>query len=230
MGNNLHDWCIENDKLHLLSEWDTEKNAPLTPDQIAPKIDKKVWWKCPDGHQWEASIWQRTYRKTGCPYCYGRKVIPGVNDLATLAPDLAAEWNHAKNEGLKPSEVACHSAKKVWWQCKQGHEWVATINNRSYGTGCPTCSNACKIEKLSQHAVRRGGSLSERRPQLAAQWHPFKNEGVSPSAVAAFSSKRVWWLCSDCGHEWSAVVASRSNGRGCPNCAAARRRKPRKSI
>lgn len=229
MGNNLHDWCIENDKVHLLSEWDTENNAPLTPEQISPKKREKVWWKCKYGHQWAVTIWQRTYRKTGCPYCAGKKAITGVNDLATLAPNLAAEWHPTKNEGLKPSDMACRSAKKVWWKCNQGHEWSATINNRSCGTGCPICSNARKSERLSQYPVKRKGALEEQQPLLAAQWHPVKNEGQSPSEVAVFSNKRAWWLCPDCGHEWSAVIASRSNGRGCPKCGT-RRRKPRKSI
>ena len=29
----------------LLSEWDFEKNAPLTPDDVTSGSDKKIWWK-----------------------------------------------------------------------------------------------------------------------------------------------------------------------------------------
>lgn len=38
----------------------------------------------------------------GCPYCAGRKVLPGFNDLASKSPDVAAQWNPALNGGLTP--------------------------------------------------------------------------------------------------------------------------------
>ena len=31
------------------------------------------------------------------------------------------------------------SVQKVWWLGKCGHEWQATVNNRSNGHGCPIC-------------------------------------------------------------------------------------------
>lgn len=57
----------------LLAEWDTEKNAPLTPDDIHKGSHKKVWWRCGDGHIWKAAIFSRTGRqKCGCPICAGK--------------------------------------------------------------------------------------------------------------------------------------------------------------
>jgi hypothetical protein len=36
--------------------------------------------------------------------------------------------------------VTSSANKKVWWQCSIGHEWEATVNNRSSkGSGCPYC-------------------------------------------------------------------------------------------
>lgn len=64
-----------------------------------------------------------------------------------------------------------------------------------------------------------GESLAELNPELAAQWHPSRNGGVRPGDVTLKSGLKVWWLCSTCCHEWVAVVASRSNGRGCPGCS-----------
>ena len=32
-----------------------------------------------------------------------------------------------------------NSNKKVWWKCVKGHEWIASINDRSRGNGCPFC-------------------------------------------------------------------------------------------
>lgn len=35
--------------------------------------------------------------KHGCPYCTGQKVRKGINDFATLYPDLLKEWDWDKN-------------------------------------------------------------------------------------------------------------------------------------
>ena len=74
-----------------------------------------------------------------CPYCTGKKVLKGYNDLQTLNPTLAKEWNYEKNNGLTPMDVAPNSHKKVWWKCNKGHEWQAIIGNRHKGNGCPIC-------------------------------------------------------------------------------------------
>ncbi|MBQ9756227.1 MAG: zinc-ribbon domain-containing protein, partial [Clostridia bacterium] len=57
----------------------------------------------------------------------------GYNDLSTLNPVLAKEWNHERNGVLKPENVLPNSDKKVWWKCDKGHEWQATISNRNKG-------------------------------------------------------------------------------------------------
>ena len=42
------------------------------------------------------------------------KLIPGVNDLETLYPEVAAQWDHEKNGDLKPSMLLPGSGKRVW--------------------------------------------------------------------------------------------------------------------
>ena len=49
-----------------------------------------------------------------------KALIIGENDLATMRPDLAEEWNFEKNGEIKPYDVTCGSNKKVWWICKHG--------------------------------------------------------------------------------------------------------------
>ena len=63
------------------------------------------------------------------------RVIAGINDLATLKPELAQEWSE-KNE-INPTEVSVGSHKKALWKCKYGHEWEASIKSQTInGTGC----------------------------------------------------------------------------------------------
>ena len=61
-------------------------------------------------------------------------------------------------------------------------------------------------------------SLAVHHPELAREWHPTKNEKLTPLYVSRRSSQKVWWL-GKCGHEWKAVISSRVNGNGCPYCS-----------
>lgn len=66
-----------------------EKNGGVTAVDITHGSEKKLWWKCDMGHEYESVVSSRTSRKNGCPYCAGRKVWVGFNDLATTHPSLA---------------------------------------------------------------------------------------------------------------------------------------------
>ena len=136
-------YIIDNAK--LMAEWDWEKNNDFgfDPKTLTLGNNKKAWWKCNKGHEWQATIANRNYGY-GCPYCAGKKVLKGYNDLQTINPKLASEWNYEKNMELTPSDVTPGSKRKVWWKCANGHEWQAVIANRNKGCGCPYCSGRKK--------------------------------------------------------------------------------------
>ena len=126
----------------LLSEWDYEKNV-VSPNEISFGNNKKVWWKCKRGHSWAASPNSRTAGKTGCPKCNLRKII-NENTLVTTHPELLEEWDYEKNI-FNPQEISYGSARKVWWKCKKGHSWQASLNSRTgMKSGCPICSGRRK--------------------------------------------------------------------------------------
>ena len=127
----------------LAQEWNYNLNKKLKPEQFTTGSGKKVWWKCVNGHEWQATISSRS-NGCGCPYCLGRYAIKGETDLKTVNLGLASQWNYEKNAGLTPEQFTLGSNKKVWWKCVNGHEWQATINNRSNGRGCPYCSGRKK--------------------------------------------------------------------------------------
>ena len=127
----------------LLSEWHPTKNGDLSPEQFTFGSNKKVWWVCPKGHDYDVAIKSRTSKRQGnCPYCSGRKV-GNDNHLKFLFPKVAVEWHPSKNGDLKPEEFASRSGKKVWWICpEKGHSYDATIGHRTrkfHPTGCPHC-------------------------------------------------------------------------------------------
>ena len=127
----------------IAAQWDHEKNGTLTPGQVARYSMKKVWWRCEKGHSYLQPIASRTSLHQGCPYCSGAKVLRGFNDLCTTHPEIAADWNYEKNGDLKPWEISHGSRKKVWWKCKNGHEFIDTPNHRTSpysNRSCPYCS------------------------------------------------------------------------------------------
>ena len=130
---------LESQRPDLLKEWDYTKNTSITPSTISVASSKKVWWKCSKGHEWLASVGARK-RGDSCPYCSGKKALVGFNDLTTLNPELAKQWNYERNDGLVPEMFTCNSGKKVWWKGPCGHEWESTITHRNHGSGCPTCN------------------------------------------------------------------------------------------
>ena len=186
------------------------KNGTLTANQIPKRWGKKVWWICDKGHEYEAVVSSRTGNTggTGCPYCANIKILPGYNDLATTNPDIASEWNYAKNEGLKPNLVFAGSSKKMWWICDNGHEYEAAINSRKVH-GCPICAG--------RRVLAGFNDLATLRPDLANEWHPTKNK-VFPNALTISCDTKVWWIC-DKGHEYETSVKDRTRGGGCPICS-----------
>lgn len=193
----------------LTEQWHPIKNDTLTPEDVVHRSNKKVWWRCSKNHEWEAEISDRV-KGGGCPYCGNKKVLSGFNDLATINPELAKEWDLERNHPLTPSDVLPGCGKKVWWTCNCNHYWDATIYHRSNGTGCPYCAN--------QKIWKGDNDLATTRPDLAKEWHPIKNGDLTSNQVNEGSNKNVWWQCEK-GHEWPSLISNRSKGNGCPYCS-----------
>lgn len=197
----------------IASEWHPTLNGTDKPEQYSYGSHKSVWWIGKCGHEWKAPIKARVTYRTGCPYCSGNKVLKGFNDLATMHPELAEEWHPRLNGGVCPNEVMPGSNRKVFWICKKGHYWEATISSRVAGRGCRYCSG---------NDVWVGyNDLKYVDPQLASEWHPSLNGELTPQNVTYGSTKSVWWI-GKCGHEWQEKIKVRRMGHGCPFCAGKR--------
>lgn len=70
MRQSFFDYCRQYHKEALLREWDTARNAPLTPQAVTYGSHTPVWWRCENGHEWEAVVYTRTHG-SGCPFCAG---------------------------------------------------------------------------------------------------------------------------------------------------------------
>ena len=196
----------------IARQWHPTKNGDFQPQNVRPGSSKKAWWKCREGHVWQARIAERVRRQRGCPYCAGQRVMPRTS-LKARYPRIARQWHVTKNGDLKPQNVSPGSGKKAWWKCENGHVWCAAIYSRTKGCGCPYCAGRLVAPKTSLKALHY---------RVARQWHPTKNGDLKPQHVSGGSNKKVWWRCGE-GHEWQARVADVArSGCGCPYCAGKR--------
>ena len=101
---------------------------------------------------------------------------------------------------------------RAWWRCGLcEHRWQSRVSGRTRGGGCPACSG---------RVAAPGRSVADLFPNLAAEWHPTKNDR-SPENVRPGSVYRAWWVCRACGNQWCGPVGSRTDRRRrneCPRC------------
>lgn len=198
--------------------WHPSRNGFTTFAEVPPGSNRHLWWQCERGHEWQARAFS-VKAGCGCPYCAGKMAIPGENDLATLRPDILADWDYEKNV-VSPVELLPSAHDKVWWKCERGHSWQAMVfsRTREKQAGCPYCTGRKVLVGFND--------LGTLRPHLAAQWHPDLNGGYRPEDVTLGSNRKVWWQCAD-GHVWQAAIYSRTrkNSTGCPLCAGRGRKK-----
>ena len=127
------------------SEWDWIKNNQngLKPNEITYGSNINAWFICSDcnGH-YETTI-KNKIRGKSCPFCAGKRVLKGFNDLASQYPDLINEWDYVNNDkkGLKPDAITSHSSVKAWWKCNDCNgSYEMSISTKTYGCGCPFCA------------------------------------------------------------------------------------------
>lgn len=195
----------------LVREWHPDNDRQ--PGDIAAGSSRRVRWRCARGHEWAATVANRTGLGTGCPFCAGTRPAPGAT-LADRFPAIAAELDSTAS-GVTADTLAPRSAKRVWWICAadRTHRWEQTVNARTRATGpsgCPYCRN---------YMVMPDRSLAARYPEVAAELDEAAS-GVRAVELAPRTSRRVHWQCArDPSHTWTTTVLSRTaQGTGCPFC------------
>lgn len=203
----------------LAEHWSLTRNDKK-PTEVTASSKYRAWWTGDCGHEWQSDVGSRNRRKDGCPFCTGRKVLSGFNDLATLSPAALDKWDYARNE-VEPDKVSPGSHKKVYWTDKCGHSWYAGIRNVAQkGFGCAVCAG--------KHGGFDENTLAKAEPFIASQWHP-ENDRTAEE-VTRVSAYRAQWICEK-GHEFVVRVCDRVNYQtGCPRCSSSQTSKPEQEM
>ena len=89
------------------SNFKTVKN----PSNVKSGSHDVVWWKCDKGHEYQSKVYEKT-KGYGCPYCSGRKVLTGYNDLKVKSPTLIRITNKKVSEYYEGFEDIKNVLKK----------------------------------------------------------------------------------------------------------------------
>lgn len=128
--------------------WDDEKNREMF---IKGENDDRIRYfhfKCKNGHK---NIWDiRLIVNNGCncPVCEGAKVLSGVNDLATIHPELSNEAYSICNYMIGTDLTKCIDNSRRWayWNCPDcNHVYRMRICDRAEKEErkhrpCPRCN------------------------------------------------------------------------------------------
>lgn len=123
----------------LAKQWHPTKNGDLTPHDVTCNKNKKVWWMCDLGHEWESDISSRN-SGVSCPYCANQKVLVGYNSMWDTDPELASLLANPE-DGY---EYTQGGNEKLNWKCPDCGELlknksISNIKNKSIS--CPVCSD-----------------------------------------------------------------------------------------
>jgi hypothetical protein len=187
----------------LWEEWHPMKNGDLRPENLTAGSNRKVWWVCRKGHEWQAVVSNRTYRTGLCPYCTNKRPIVGETDLATTHP-MVIEWWSSNNEKF-PQNYVAGSAVKILWLCPNEHEFILPI--RDFLANERLCG-ACHLSL---------NNLLTLSADILDTWDHVTNK-VLPSEVYIGSHVKYFWRCA-MGHQWASSVSSRVKIQQCPVCS-----------
>lgn len=192
--------------------FDDSKNQRLF-SSFGDNATQVVHWRCLRGHEWSQKF-RELLNSNGCQVCSGRKILPGYNDLATVHPNIAAEFHPTLNGHKLQSDYTFGSTSKAWWLCSKDsrHVWESTVAHRIAGRGCSVCSGKKVIPGVNDFLTTH--------PHLVEEVSTTKNDTKELTSISSHSTKKIWWECSQ-GHEWKATVDGRTsaNPRNCPYCA-----------
>lgn len=230
-----HRGTVAEEYPRVAAMWHPTANS-VSPEKVTCGSNRKIALICPKcgygkNGEWCPSIAGACRTGGGCPACSGKVLVEGINDVATVHPEIAAQWHPTLNE-FPPTRVTSGSAKHVYLVCKDcgygaNGEWHPMIafacGSGEVHTGCPECArNTLRRTRRGHYATAAKKPLvSVACPQIAALWHPDNEFG--PDMYTTGSCKNILLVCPICGYgkdkDWTPSIADICRkGAKCPFC------------
>ena len=182
-------------KPFLKSEWLENINGDIY--NVFSNSNDIIEWICRKCHRnYKAKISNRAEDDKCCPYCSNRKLIKGINDLATTHPHLIKEWSSLNDRQL--SCLTNKSSYKAWWNCSVCSNTYQQVVSQKFSSkiSCPYCRKAKILKGFND--------LPTTHPWLFKEWSTSNDRDFS--SLMCNSNYRAWWKCSECSREYRQTV------------------------
>lgn len=191
--------------------WDYEKNT-MDPGNLGSGMHVSAWFLCDNGHSRFAPINSTIKRKSRCRVCLGLEIVPGVNDIWTVEPELTSRYlDTSRNIGIDTTRVSAgNPTLKLDWTC--GTHYWSDSPGKMYGRyrGCKYCDG---------RAIYPGyNDAFTLNPEIADRLVYDPSAGVDYTKISTSSTRVLTWTCEN-NHIYDASVRSivRDNSK-CPFC------------
>lgn len=195
----------------------------ISSDEISPNSTQYVFWNCKiHNKKFGATVKGIVEGAEKCPYCSGKKVVPGENSFKALYPEIAMRLD---DEYIDPDHIFPTYSKSVSWKCHDcGLRYKATVKGIIEGTEeCSYCSGKKVIPGKT--------SLKALFPDMiSSEWKYVSNAMLAdPDKIFSSSSQHFFWTCRNCRNTYHASPISKTrnyerNIESCPYCKGLRQK------
>jgi hypothetical protein len=114
---------------HEKAKYWSKKNEE-NPRDVFKGSNKKYWFDCECGHEFNGTLSNITYDNRWCPYCAHQKLCNNKECNKCYEKSFASHekvkyWSKKNNEN--PRDVFKFSGKKYWFDCDFGHEFNSKL-------------------------------------------------------------------------------------------------------
>ena len=77
----------------VAAEWHPTRNGAVTPAQVEVDHVMNAWWRCPNGHEYQATVRARSRGSKRCPTCYGGWSLEDIRAFVRSLLEHVAAFN-----------------------------------------------------------------------------------------------------------------------------------------
>jgi len=220
-NNNECNDCFEKSfASHEKSTFWSDQNK-IIPRQVFRFSNKKYWFKCQCGHNFESVIANITGSNQWCPYCANHKICDNDNCAFCFEKSFASHekskyWSHKNN--INPRQIFKGSSTKYIFNCNNcNHTFESILSNITIkNTWCPYCVNQKICDNDNCLFCFEKSFASHEK----SKYWSCKNK-VIPRQVVKGSSTKYLFDCNNCKHEFESVLSyiTAKKYTWCPYCA-----------
>ncbi len=204
--------------------WHPTKNLDVKPWDIMKSSNKKYWFLCECGHDFERQCDQITRKKPiWCPYCSNppKRLCEDINCKQCFKKSFASHikskcWCYEKNGDAIPRNVFQFSHEKYWFNCNECHHiFEMVLADVSDDGWCQYCANR---QLCDDSNCLNCFNKSFASTKLSKWWNTKKNIPL-PREVFKWTHTTFSFICPVCYHEFARQLDHTRGGLlQCPYC------------